>query len=337
MHAQQLDTPAPIEDNPLQWREIATPEPGPAQVLIHVKACGVCRSNLHVIVGDWTGDGLPAKSPIIPGHEVTGIVEKVGDGVTEFKPGDRVGVQPMWRTCEHCEYCTSGREELCPEFLATGEHVDGGYAEYMLSNQAHTYHVPDALDLVEAAPLFCPGITAYGAVDKLGLTGGEKVGVFGPGGVGHMAIQFAAIKGAQVVAIGRTQKHLDVAVDVGAASTVNTSDPSAVDALEGTLDAALTFADSDVVTANAIASLKPGATLVNVVPISFSGFTFQLNQRIQASKLGNRRQMHEMLQIAASGKVRTVNERFDMSQANLALNRLAAGQLGSRAVLVNNW
>lgn len=337
MHAQQLDAPAPIQQNPLRWREVDRPDPGPAQLLIHVRACGVCRSNLHMIVGDWLDNGVPGKSPIIPGHEVTGIVEKVGRDVTGFKPGDRVGVQPMWQTCGHCEYCTSDREEVCPDFVATGEHVDGGYAEYMVSNEAHTYHVPDALDLAEAAPLFCPGITAYGAVEKLDLKGGEKVGIFGPGGVGHMAIQFAALKGAEVVAVGRTASHLDVALEVGATSTVDTTDPKAVEALAGTLDAALTFADSDIVTANALASLKPCAALINVVPISFDGFTFLNDQRIQASKLGSRKQMEEMLAIAAAGGVHTVNEQFDMSEANLALNRLAAGQLRSRAVLVNNW
>src|SRR5262249_47767989 len=152
--------------------------------------CGVCRSNLHMIEGDWVDGGVPAISPIVPGHEVTGVVAALGGGVDGFAEGDRVGVQPLWWTCEECEFCTSGREQLCHRRVITGEHVDGGYAEYMTANAAHAYPIPDALDLVEAAPLFCPGITAYGAVGHLDVGPGDTVAVFGLGGVGHMAVQF---------------------------------------------------------------------------------------------------------------------------------------------------
>jgi propanol-preferring alcohol dehydrogenase len=160
MYANELDTPAPLSERPLQWREAAKPEPADGQILIEVAGCGVCRSNLHMIEGEWVNAGVPAISPIIPSHEVTGHVAELGAGVTDFAIGDPVGVQPLWWTCEECEYCTSGREHLYHQRKITGEHVDGGYAEYMISYAAHTYHVPEGLDLVEAAPLFCPGITA---------------------------------------------------------------------------------------------------------------------------------------------------------------------------------
>jgi len=128
-----------------------------------------------MIEGEWVDSGVPAISPIIPGHEVTGRVAEVGVGVTDFAVGDPVGVQPLWWTCEECEFCSSGREHLCHERKITGDHVDGGYAEYMISYEAHTYQVPENLDLIEAAPLFCPGITAYGAVDRLSIGAGDTV------------------------------------------------------------------------------------------------------------------------------------------------------------------
>jgi propanol-preferring alcohol dehydrogenase len=207
---------------------------------------GVCRSNLHMIEGEWVDSGVPAISPIIPGHEVTGRVAEVGVGVTDFAVGDPVGVQPLWWTCEECEFCSSGREHLCHKRKITGEHVDGGYAEYMISYEAHTYQVPENLDLIEAAPLFCPGITAYGAVDRLSIGAGDTVAVFGLGGVGHMAIQFAALTGAEVVAIGRSQDHLQVALELGATRAINSSDRSTLDEFEAAADAVITFAPSDV-------------------------------------------------------------------------------------------
>ncbi|WP_353354878.1 alcohol dehydrogenase catalytic domain-containing protein [Intrasporangium sp. DVR] len=335
MHANQLLTPAPLVDNPLRWAETDRPEPGPGQILMEVVACGVCRSNLHMIEGDWVDGGVPAISPIVPGHEVTGRVAALGEGVTEFAVGDPVGVQPLWWTCEECEFCTTGREQLCHQRIITGEHVDGGYGQFMLAHAAHTYAVPEALDLVEAAPLFCPGITAYGAVDKLDVGPGSVVAVFGLGGVGHMAVQMAVLTGAEVVAVGRTQAHLDVALELGAARSVDSTDPDAMAAIAGTADAVLTFAGSDAVTAQALQTLKWGGTLVNGVPIKLDEFHFNTGQTIKGSLLGNRDQMRTVLQLAAEGKIRTVVERFSMEQAEQALERLAAGSLRSRAVLVN--
>jgi propanol-preferring alcohol dehydrogenase len=335
MHAIALDTPAPLAEHPLEWREVPTPEPGPGQLLIRVAGCGVCRSNLHMVEGDWLDDGVPAISPIVPGHEVTGTVAAVGAGVDGFAGGDRVGVQPLWWSCEECEFCRSGREQLCHQRLITGEHVDGGYAEHMLSTAAHTYRVPEELDLVDAAPLFCPGITAYGAVDKLGVGPGDTVGIFGLGGVGHMALQFALLTGADVVAVGRSADHLRVARELGATRVVDASaeDPGAV--LDDSLEAAITFAPSDTVTGQALRALAWGGTLVTGVPLTVTGWPFNRQQTIRASVLGNRVQMDEVLALAAAGKVRTVVDRFPMRDGAEVLGKLAAGELRSRAVLEN--
>jgi propanol-preferring alcohol dehydrogenase len=335
MRANQLMTPAPLSQRPLEWADVDRPEPGPGQLLVEVAACGVCRSNLHMIEGDWVGGGVPAISPIIPGHEVTGRVAGLGEGVEGFGIGDRVGVQPLWWTCGECEFCKTGRENLCHERIITGEHVNGGYAEYMLSYADHTYQIPEQLDLVEAAPLFCPGITAYGVVDKIDVGPGDVVAVFGLGGVGHMAVQMAALTGAEVVAVGRTPAHLDVARELGAAHTVDSTDHDALDAIADTADAVLTFAGSDAVTAQAMRTLKWGGTLVNAVPINVEDFHFSKGQTIKGSILGNREQMRAVLQLAAEGKIRTVVERFPMEQAEDALTLLANGGLRSRAVVYN--
>jgi len=335
MYANELDVPAPLSERPLEWRTAAKPEPGEGQILIEVAGCGVCRSNLHMIEGEWVTSGVPAISPIIPGHEVTGRVAVLGAGVDDFAVGDPVGVQPLWWTCEKCEFCTSVREHLCHQRKITGEHVDGGYAEYMLCYPAHTYHLPENLDIIEAAPLFCPGITAYGAVDKLTIGPSDTVAVFGLGGVGHMAIQFAALTGAEVVAIGRSEDHLEVALELGASRAINSSDLSALDQVADSADAVISFAPSDTVTEQALRVLKWGGTLVMGVPVSISGFPFNTEKVIKTSVLGSREEMRTVLQLAAEGKVRTVVDRFPMDQASDVLELLAGGKLRSRAVLEN--
>lgn len=336
MFAHQLFQTALLAQQPLQWREDRTPEPAAGQVLIEVAGCGVCRSNLHTIEGDWVDGGVPAKSPIVPGHEVTGRIAGLGEGVTGFAVGDPVGVQPLWWTCETCEFCTSGREQLCHQRLITGEHVDGGYGQFMLAHAAHTHRVPDNLDLVEAAPLFCPGITGYGAVEKLDVGPGDRVGVFGLGGVGHMALQFALLTGADVVAVARSTDHLRVAEELGATEIVDASAVDPGEVLDDSLDAALTFAPSDLVTASALRALKWGGTLVSGVPVTMSDFPFNREQIIRASILGSRADMTEVLRLAAEGKVRTVVDRFAMRDAPEALRLLADGRLRSRAVLAND-
>jgi alcohol dehydrogenase, propanol-preferring len=335
MYANELEDPAPLSESPLQWRQVAVPVPGPGQILIDVSACGVCRSNLHMIEGDWVDGGVPAISPIIPGHEVTGTVAALGDSVNGFAVGDRVGVQPLWWTCEECDYCTSGREQLCHQRKITGEDVNGGYGQAMIANAAHTYHVPDGLDLAEAAPLFCPGITAFGAVDKLDVGPGDTVAIFGLGGVGHMAVQFAALTGAEVLAVGRSADHLRVASDLGATRTINSSDPDALAGAADSVDAAVTFAPSDAVTGYALEMLKRGGTLVAGIPLSVEGLPFNKEQIIKTSLLGSRHQMRTVLELAATGKIRTVVDRFPMEQATAVLGLLADGKLRSRAVLDN--
>lgn len=327
---------SPIEDGPLRVADVERPAPGPAQILMRVTACGVCRSNLHMIEGEWLAGGVPPKLPIIPGHEVVGRVEEVGEGVTSLQVGDRVGVQPLWSTCGTCRYCLSGLDHLCQSKEITGETLDGGYAEYMVATAAHAHRIPDELDDAEAAPLFCPGITAYGSVAKARLGPGRRVAVFGVGGVGHMVIQFAGLTGADVIAVSRGAEHLELARELGASGTIDASsaDPGQVLAQDGGVDASIVFAPSDASVDQAIRGTRPGGTVVIGVNARVGALPFNLEKTVVGSLLGTRQQMREVLEIAAAGKVRSICESYPLEDAPEALRRLKAGQIRARAVLV---
>jgi propanol-preferring alcohol dehydrogenase len=336
MRAVLLDQPAPIESHPLRLAEIDTPRPGPGEILVKVAACGVCRSNLHMIEGDWVADGVPAKSPIVPGHEIAGRVAAVGLGVTTWKPGDRVGVQPLWWSCGHCEYCLTGREQLCRQKQITGETVDGGYAEYLVASAAHAYPVPETLDDAEAAPLFCPGITAYHAVKKATLAPGRSVAVFGIGGVGHMALQFARLYSAEVIAVDRNQRHLRLArEELGVERTLELgSDAGATLSRGGGVDAAIVFAPSSAVMRQAAQAVKPGGILVYGVHADLGEVPFFEEKSVVGSVIGPRQEMLEVLALAAAGKVKAICETFPLEKAGEALTLLKQGQIPARAVLV---
>lgn len=334
MKAFVLKETGPIEASPLELVERALPQPGAGQVLVRVAACGVCRSNLHMIEGDWPG--VPSMFPIVPGHEVVGTIEAVGPGVTGLEPGTRVGIQPVWKTCGLCEYCLSGRDHLCQSKEITGETVDGGYAEYMLATAAHTYVLPDGLDFAEAAPLFCPGITAYGTMLKVHPAPGKTIAVFGIGGVGHMVIQFAKLFGADVVAVSRGRERLALAEEMGAVRVIDASTEDAGDVLarSGGVDASIVFAPSNEVVAQAIRGTKPGGFVVTGVNCQVGAFSFAVEKSLVGSLLGSREQMRTVLQLAAAGKVRAVAESYALEDAELALRHLKAGEVRGRAVLI---
>lgn len=324
----------PVERNPLSITEIETPRPGRGQVLIEVVSCGVCRSNLHMIEGDWA-PGTPSRLPIVPGHEVVGVVAEVGHDVTDFSVGDRVGVQPIFSTCRVCDYCVSGREQLCPFKQVTGETVDGGYAEFMLADAAFTYRIPDGLDLIAAAPLLCPGLTAYGSVLKAQLSPGKKVAVFGVGGVGHLVLQLAGLTGADVYAVSRGSDHLALADEIGAIPvSASQSDPVAWLTRRGGMDSSIVFAPSTAVLAQAVQATKPGGVIVVGADGEIGAVPFAQEKTVVGSVLGTRQQMREVLELAAQGKVRAHCEQFPLEEANEALLRLKQGRVRGRAVLV---
>ena len=331
-----LDKTGPIEDERLRVAEVDVPEPGPGEVLLRVTACGVCRSNLHMVEGDWVDNGVPGKLPIIPGHEVVGRVAKIGHAVDGIFEGDRVGVQPLWSTDGTCEFCLSGREHLCWNKQITGETVDGGYAEFMVATAAHVHPVPELLTDVEAAPLFCPGITAYTAAAQARIRPGDRVAVFGLGGVGHMVVQVARAFGAEVIAADRNPLHLDVARELGAASTIDVRNIDAGEALvadKGGVDAAIVFAPSDVLAQQALRGVKRGGTLVLGVHAELGPLSFADAKTIVESVIGNRSDMRRVLRLAEMGLMRSVAEPYPLDEALEALRALKRGELRSRAVL----
>ncbi len=333
MQAMQLDHVGKIETHPLHLRDVERPKPGPRQALIRVTACGVCRSNLHTIEGDWVADGVPAKTPIIPGHEVVGTVAELGTGVTEFELGARVGVQPLWWTDLTCEFCLTGREHLCPKKLITGESVDGGYAEYMLAFADHTYHLPSNLKDAEAAPLFCPGLTAYHAVQRAELAPGKTAALFGMGGVGHMVIQFARLAGADIITVARGERHRALARQLGSIRAIDPHDAREL-SKDGGVDAAIVFAPSDEMFALASAAVKPAGIIVNGAAKNPGPLAFGDEKQVRGSVIGPRHHMNEVLRIASEGKVKVVAETFPLKDAELALTRLKKGEIEARAVLV---
>lgn len=323
-----------IENSPLEIIEVDRPAPGQGEILIRVLACGVCRSNLHMVEGDWA-PAMPAFTPIIPGHEVVGEVVELGEDVTEVALGDRVGVQPIYSTCLTCEFCVSGREQLCQSKVITGETINGGYAEYMRADARFAYVLPDGLDPVAAAPLFCPGITAIGSVSKLGLRPGQKVAVFGVGGVGHLVLQLALLTGAEVFAVSRSQHNLDLAAELGAIPIDSSSgDVKAQFQTRGRMDGAVVFAPSDTAIHTAISVTKPGGTIVMGVAGDVGNMHFSFEKNVVGSILGTRQQMREVLELAAAGKIRAECETFPLDEANQALQKLKAGEIRGRGVLI---
>jgi alcohol dehydrogenase, propanol-preferring len=335
MKAMALESMRPIEDGPLRLTERDEPTPAEGQVLLRVVSCGVCRSNLHMVEGDWADGGTPSFLPIIPGHEVVGTVAALGEGVREFAVGDRVGVQPLWSTCGHCDYCVGGRDHLCQSKHITGESVDGGYAEYMLATARHTYLLPDQLDFADAAPLFCPGITAYGSTLKAAPVPGRRVAVFGIGGVGHMVLQMAGLYGADLYAVSRGREHLALAEELGAVG-IDASQGDAGETLtkRGGMDASIVFAPSARVIEQAIRATRPGGTIVLGVNAPLGEVPFAEEKTVVGSLLGTRQQMREVLRLAAEGKIRAQCEPYPLAEATEALVQLKRGEVRARAVLM---
>jgi alcohol dehydrogenase, propanol-preferring len=340
MEAMVLTKLARIETNPLKLMSIEKPKiRGKRGLLIEISACGVCRSNLHLIEGDWKKYGEPSSLPVVPGHEVVGVVKKGGDSVKKIKVGDRVGIQPLFSSCLQCEYCMAGRENLCESAEITGETVQGGYAEYISAFEEFVTPIPDNLDAEHAAPLFCPGITAYKAVKASEPHAGKTVGIFGIGGVGHLAVQIAKIYGARVIAVSRAKKHIDLSKKLGADNVVVYQDSHEqflknLKEHEGLLDSAIVLAPSDKVIDTAIKSVKKGGIVVLGVRGNVANFpTFQ-EKIVRGSVIGTRKDMADLVKLASSSSLQVIIETHRLVEANEVLQSLKKSQIEARAVLI---
>jgi len=340
MQAMVLSKLAPIETRPLKLMSIDRPAiKNKNGLLLEIEACGVCRSNLHLIEGDWKKFGAPSHLPVVPGHEVVGVVKQVGSGVKKVRVGDRVGIQPLFSSCLQCEYCIAGRENLCESAEITGETVQGGYAEYISAIEDFVTPIPDNLDSEHAAPLFCPGITAYKAVKASGPAAGRTVGIFGIGGVGHLAIQIAKMQGARVIAVSRAKKHIDLSKKLGADSVIVYQDSQEqflknLKKEEGLLDSAIVFAPSDKVIDAAIRSVKKGGTVVLGVLGNVANFPTFEEKIVKGSVIGTRKDMAELVKLASGSGLKVVIETHRLAEANEVLAKLKKSQVEARAVLV---
>lgn len=325
---------------PLTVEELATPELAAGEVLIKVAACGVCHSDLHLVRGEWDLLKPITKLPLIPGHEVAGTVAAIGEGVEGFSIGDRVGVPWLHFTCGECEYCRAGRETLCGKQQVTGCTVDGGFAEFIKAKASHTAKLPDNLSFVEAAPLLCAGLTVHRALNDSGVTAGQRVAIFGIGGLGHLAVQLAKARGAEVIAVDVSDDKLALAKECGADHAVNAATTQAYKEVKklGGAHVAMVTSGSKAAYETALRSLRKGGTLsvvgMSPEPISLSTVAMVSGEyRIVASAVGTRTDLREVLQLASEGKVRCRIETRPFEQADAVLNEMQSGSLLGRVVL----
>ena len=340
MRAMVLSKLGPVESNPLKLTEIDRHEiANPKEVLVKIEACGVCHSQLHSIEGDWKDIGIPPTLPTVPGHEVVGKIVEIGSNVTKFKVGERVGITPLLGSCLDCQYCNDGKEYLCEKMDVTGESLKGGYTEYITVSEDFATKVPDTMKSEYAAPLFCAGITAYKAVKAAEPKKNKKIAVFGIGGVGHMAIQFAKIEGCEVSGVSRKEKHLEVAKKLGADNVfVYSSNQKQflqdVNEEYGLFDAAIVFAPVEQVTDTAIKSIKKGGIVVIATVGNIPNFLAFEEKTVRGTLIGSRKDMEDVIKISDEYKMEVVTESFPLEQANEVLARLKNSEIDARAVLI---
>jgi alcohol dehydrogenase, propanol-preferring len=329
MKACLLRTPARIEENPLTFTDYSEPTPGPGEVLVRVHVCGVCRTDLHVIEGELP----PKKSPVIPGHQVVGIVGKTGEGTQRIAKGARVGVAWLHKTDGTCGYCRRGEENLCDAPLFTGYTVDGGYAEWIVAPESFVYPIPSEFPDEQAAPLLCAGIIGYRCLRLAEVARGAKLGFYGFGAAAHVAIQVAKYWGVDVFASTRDARHQKLAMELGAKWAGGT-----LDAPPEKLDAAIVFAPAGEIVPAALKALRKGGRLIlgGIHMSDIPSFPYDLlyEERMIRSVANNTRQDgEEFLALAAKIPTRTHVQVFPLSEANRALNALKNDAIEGAAVL----
>jgi len=331
MTAWAVERPGPIAGGPVLPVERPVPEPGPGEVRVRVRACGVCRTDLHVVEGD-----LPVhRAGVVPGHEIVGAVDAAGPGATRFAPGERVGVPWLRHTCGICRFCVRGDENLCVRPAFTGWDADGGYAEFAVIDERYAYRLPDAFGDREAAPLLCAGIIGYRALRRAALPPGGRLGIYGFGGSGHLAAQVALHEGATVHVMTRGEEARRLALELGAASAAGPTDPP-----PEPLDAAVLFAPAGELVPVALRALDRGGTLAvagihlsDVPALRYEDDLFYERQ-LRSVTANTRHDGEEFLALAARIPVRVTTTPYPLGAADRALADLAGGRVRGAAVLV---
>ncbi len=331
MRAWIVDRPGPIEDRPLRLVDRPVPEPGPGEVLVAVRACGVCRTDLHLAAGELP----PRRHGVVPGHEVVGTVVARGPGASRFDLGERVGVAWLRATDGTCDFCRRGAENLCRASQFTGWDADGGYAEFAVVDAAYAYAIPEGLPDAEAAPLLCAGIIGFRALRRAALPPGGRLGIYGFGASAHLAAQVARYEGATVHVMTRSADARRLALALGAASAQGASDPP-----PEPLDAAILFAPVGELVPVALRALERGGTLAvagiylsEIPPVDYETELFY-EKNLRSVTANTRADGEEFLRIAAAAALRVVTTPYPFVRADEALRDLARDRVEGAAVLV---
>ena len=329
MNAQLLCRPRPAEQSPLEMTDLPAPTPGDDEVLLRVHACGLCHTDLHTVEGEISG-----KLPVVPGHQIVGVVEKIGRNADVFRVGDRVGVPWLRHTCRECEFCRSDRENLCEQAQFTGLHVNGGYAEYAVAPVAYAVRVPDRFDDAHAAPLLCAGIIGYRALRLSNVRPQQTLGLYGFGASAHIAIQIAVRWGCEVFVATRGSEHQRLAKELGATWVGRAEDvPNAA------LHAAVMFAPAGSLVPEALRALHKGGTLalagIYMTPIPEMKYELLYHERVMRSVANaTRDDARQLMQLAGQIPIRTEVQTFPLADANRALLALKRSEIHGAGVLI---
>ncbi|MGI9123635.1 MAG: zinc-binding alcohol dehydrogenase family protein [Mycobacterium sp.] len=332
MRAWRVSRPGPARTGPMDFHtDAAIPEPGPGELLVAVRACGVCRTDLHVAEGD-----LPVhRRGVVPGHEVVGEVAALGPGAAGFAVGDRVGIAWLRHTCGRCGYCRRGQENLCPESRYTGWDADGGYAEFATVAADFAHRLPEGYDDTELAPLLCAGIIGYRSLMRADLPPAGRLGLYGFGGSAHITAQVALARGAEVHVMTRGAEARELALALGAASVQGVADAPPVK-----LDSAILFAPVGDLVLPACEALDRGGTLAiagihlsDIPALNYQRHLFQERQ-IRSVSSNTRDDAREFLEFAGRHRIEVTAPRYSLDEADRALTDLAEGRIAGAAVLL---
>jgi propanol-preferring alcohol dehydrogenase len=324
--------------SPLTLEQVDVPELGPDQIRVEIEACGLCHTDIHAAHGDWP---IKPQPPFIPGHEGVGRIVALGSAVTDLALGQRVAIPWLGYACGTCDYCVSGWETLCEHQQNTGYSVDGGFGELATAHGRYVVTVPDSIDAADAAPLTCAGVTTYKAVKVAGTRSSDLVAVFGVGGLGHLAIQYAKIAGGRVIAVDLHDEKLALARELGAEFTVNAAREDPVEAIKalGGADQAIALAVSPRAFEQAYGSLRRGGTLVFVALPADNEVQLPIFETvlggitIVGSIVGTRKDLREVFELHAAGLTRVISETRPLAQVNEAIADVEAGRVAARVVL----
>jgi len=329
MKAMQLSKPAPIESEPLKLVDLGMPEPGEGQVRVRVSVCGVCHTDLHTVEGDLA----LLRLPIVPGHEIIGRIDKVGEGVSRERLGERVGVPWLYSTCGECSFCKEGKENLCPNARFTGYHVDGGYAEYLVVPDDSAYKIPEGIGDAQAAPLMCGGVIGYRALVLSRAKAGQILGLYGFGNSAHVTIQVARYLGIRVFVFSRTPANRKLAKRLGAEWT-GTADEKPPELIH----AGIIFAPSGPLVPIALKHLRPRGTLAlaGITMTDIPSFPYELIYRERALRSvanSTHEDVRQLLEYAGKIPIKTEVTEFPLEDANKVLRAMKESKIQGGAVL----